>query len=214
MTTICNGRSDLEYQQSGWTPAAYITGAKLREGLCSSGKVFHWRRQGILALVLSRQHLHLHERHSRKNIFPSMRVLFFFFFWKSKEVVTFGCWAEGNKKRSAKLQKLFACCCCCYPTVVWGAVCMALHLSFVHHRACILIQRAVQYKQTTWIHLFIRYLCQYRFFFFLKRDSAPFSRRWVAHIPRPKNAVSKRLNNWLPSLLSDRASYDLQRQAE
>lgn len=75
---------------------------------------------------------------------------------------------------------LLACCCCCYLTAVWGAVFMALHLSFVHHRACILIQRAVQYKQTTWIHLFIRYLCQYRFFFFLKeillRSESPLGR--------------------------------------
>lgn len=166
VTTICNGRSDLEYQQSGWTPPAYITGAKLREVLCSSGEVFHWRRQRILALVLSRQHLHLHEWHSRKNIFPSRRV--FFFFGKARKLWR---WAAGNKKTSAKLQKHFACCCCCcYLTVVWGAVFMALHLSFVHHRACILIQRAVQYKQTTWIHLFIRYLCQYRFFFFFLKE--------------------------------------------
>lgn len=62
-----------------WTraPAAYITGVELRKGLGSSSKVLGWWCQAILALVLSRQHLHLQEWHTRGNIFPSLQ-----FFWR------------------------------------------------------------------------------------------------------------------------------------
>lgn len=210
VTTICNGRSDLEYQQSGWTPAAYITGAKLREGLCSSGKVFHRRRQGILALVLSRQHLHLHERHSRKNIFPSLRVFFCFFLEKqgSCDVELRETKRHPQNYKSTLLAAAAATWRSSEAQCSWHSIC---HLYTTVPVFWFSVPCSTN-RQPEFISLLDTFANTD--FFFLKRDSAPFSSRWVAHIPRPKNAVSKRLNNWLPSLLSDWASYDLQRQAE